>query len=207
MLRDLAEFDLQRRGQVDERTSALQAHLMLLQGNTAEAVRWATSFTEPPARPSASLAGRAPGDAGAHSGLLPVRLMQAQALDVLDALGDIATRTHNLRFMITILALRAVALDALGKHSDAESALREAVDLAAPGGFVRVFLELGPAPAVHPAAPGTPRAGRRCRRQPPGRLSCCCRRRRQRTSGRSKLLLRSLLIRWLSPSPGASLRF
>lgn len=46
--------------------------------------------------------------------------------------------------MITIQALRAVALDAMGRHNDAESALGDAVNLATPGGFVRVFLDVGP---------------------------------------------------------------
>lgn len=46
--------------------------------------------------------------------------------------------------MITIQALRAVALDAMSSHHDAESALRDAVDLATPGRFVRVFLDIGP---------------------------------------------------------------
>ena len=41
------------------------------------------------------------------------------------------------------MALRALALDALGQACDARAALLAAVDLARPGGFLRAFLDLG----------------------------------------------------------------
>ena len=65
------------------------------------------------------------------------------ALQILDALDEIAERTHNTRYKIEILALRALALDAQGETSAAESMLKQAVDLARPGGFIRVFVDLG----------------------------------------------------------------
>ena len=37
------------------------------------------------------------------------------AMQILDVLDEIADRTHNLRYKIEILALRALALDARGK--------------------------------------------------------------------------------------------
>ena len=66
-----------------------------------------------------------------------------KALEVLAVLDDIAERTHNNRYKIRILALRSLALDAQGKVSEADAALKLAVDRARPGGFLRVFLDLG----------------------------------------------------------------
>ena len=65
------------------------------------------------------------------------------APQVLDALDDIASRTHNTRYKIEILALRALALDAVGETGRAEADLKLAVDLAWPGGITRNFIDLG----------------------------------------------------------------
>ena len=66
------------------------------------------------------------------------------ALDILDALHEIAERTFSVRFQIEILALRALALEMQGKAVAAVAALQQAVELARPGGFIRVFVDLGP---------------------------------------------------------------
>ena len=42
------------------------------------------------------------------------------ALQILDVLDEITGRTHNTRYKIEILALRALALDALGDTDEAE---------------------------------------------------------------------------------------
>jgi LuxR family maltose regulon positive regulatory protein len=65
-------------------------------------------------------------------------------LETIDALLEIARSTHNTRYEIEIRAVRALALAALGKARESQAELRQAVDLAKPGGFVRVFLDLGP---------------------------------------------------------------
>ena len=65
------------------------------------------------------------------------------ALQILDVLDEIAERTHNTRYKIEILALRALALDAQGETSQADAVLKQAVDLARSGGFIRVFVDLG----------------------------------------------------------------
>jgi len=65
------------------------------------------------------------------------------ALQVLDALDEIAERTHNSRYEIEILALRALALDRQAKTGEAGAALKQALALARPGGFSRVFVDLG----------------------------------------------------------------
>ena len=66
------------------------------------------------------------------------------AQQILDVLEDITDRTHNTRFKIEILALRALALDSPGRNQPRRRPmLKQALDLAYPGGFIRVFVDLG----------------------------------------------------------------
>ena len=65
------------------------------------------------------------------------------ALDILDALNEIAQRTFSVRFRIEILALRALALEMQGEADDALAVLQQAVGLARPGGIIRAFVDLG----------------------------------------------------------------
>ena len=50
---------------------------------------------------------------------------------------------YNTRFKIEILALRALVMNAQGKTEEANTALKQAVDLGRSGGFLRVFVDLG----------------------------------------------------------------
>ena len=140
----LRQFDLEQSGYQEERTRSLRARLMLLQGDVESARRWADAFTAPvPDQPlvwleqphitkATILLGRG-NDADVPS-----------ALQILDGLDEVAQRTHNTRYKIEILALRALALDVQGKTDDAGTALQQAVDLSRAGGFLRVFVDLGP---------------------------------------------------------------
>jgi LuxR family maltose regulon positive regulatory protein len=65
------------------------------------------------------------------------------ALQILEALDEIAERTHNIRYKIEILALCALALDGQGQTGEANAVLKQAMDLARPGGFIRIFLDFG----------------------------------------------------------------
>jgi LuxR family maltose regulon positive regulatory protein len=67
------------------------------------------------------------------------------ALGILGALLEIADRTFNVRSQIEVLALRALALEKQGKTAEGLATLQQAVELARPGGFVRVFVDLGSA--------------------------------------------------------------
>jgi LuxR family maltose regulon positive regulatory protein len=66
------------------------------------------------------------------------------------ALAELAQAIHRARAsnstgtLVRLLALQAVAFDATGKREPARSALREAVNLGAPGGYVRRWLDAGP---------------------------------------------------------------
>jgi LuxR family maltose regulon positive regulatory protein len=116
---------------------------MLDQGDQEGALRWADAFTAPvPDRPlfwvEVPHITRARILLTRHS-VDDVRL----SLDILDGLLDVAERSHNPRSKITILALRALALDAQEHTGQALTTLQEAVDLARPGGFLRAFVDLG----------------------------------------------------------------
>ena len=67
-----------------------------------------------------------------------------QAADALTRLYDFVTATHNTRFTIEVLALQALLQDAQGDGRAALALLGQAVSLAEPGGFIRLFADLGP---------------------------------------------------------------
>jgi LuxR family transcriptional regulator, maltose regulon positive regulatory protein len=69
---------------------------------------------------------------------------QAQAAAELSRLYEFAAATHNTYVTIEVLALQALLHRAQGKMQAALTALRQAVLLAQPGGFVRTFVDLGP---------------------------------------------------------------
>ena len=89
--------------------------------------------------------------AGRTTGVTRVRVLLARggeadlqlANHILDTLNEVADRTHNLRYKIEILALRALVLDARGETVAADAVLREVIDFALPGDFIRVFVDLG----------------------------------------------------------------
>jgi LuxR family maltose regulon positive regulatory protein len=143
MVESISQFDLDQRGSEDTRTRSLRARLLLMHGDLERAGQWVDTLTGPPPdqpllwleEPQVTrarvLVARG-GDTDLH--------LATQILDVLD---EIADRTHNLRYKIEILALRALVLDAQGQTSQADAVLQQAVDLARLGGFIRVFVDLG----------------------------------------------------------------
>ncbi len=152
----ISQFDLEQRGSEDNRTRSLRARLRLLQGDLEGAGDWADAFTDLP--PDQSLLWLEEPQVTRARVLLargsPTDLQQAQ--QILDVLDEIADRIHTTRYKIEILALRALALDAVaqragahgpgtvpGKTSQADVMLKQAVELARPGGFIRVFVDLG----------------------------------------------------------------
>ena len=147
MVASVSQFDLEQRGCEDYRTCSLRARLMLLQGDLEGAGNWLNTLSDlPPDQPLMWLEepevtrARILVARGAETGLRP-------ALQILDALEEIADRTHNTRYKIELLVLRALALDAQGDsssdYSAADDVLKQALKLARPGGFLRVFVDLG----------------------------------------------------------------
>ena len=123
---------------------AFQAELALLQGRIAEAGQWA-------AQVDSSLPLMAMPLFYAPQLTLPKVLLalntpfsRQQAAEVLARLYEFVTATHNTRFLIEVLALQALLHDAQKNEKAALKALEQAIMLAQPGGFIRLFADLGP---------------------------------------------------------------
>jgi LuxR family maltose regulon positive regulatory protein len=140
----LGQLDSDRIGQEGDDGRSLRAQLELRQGEAERACRWADAYTAPvPDRLLTWL--QDPHLAKAQILLARGTGADVQsALDITDALNKIAQRSFSVRFQIEILALRALALEMQGQTGDALAVLRQAVELAQPGGFIRVFVDLGP---------------------------------------------------------------
>lgn len=126
-----------------QRAQAYQADLALRQGRTAEALKWAHGFDPEPFQnmflfhePRMTLA-RVLITQGSTD-----NRMQADRL--LTRLETFVAGIHNTRFLIEVLALQALLHDAQGDESVACKVLGRAVALAQPGGFIRLFVDLGP---------------------------------------------------------------
>jgi LuxR family maltose regulon positive regulatory protein len=139
----LGQFDADRLGEEGEDARSLRAQLQYLQGDTESAFRWADGFKAPvvvrsllwlqnPQLAKVQILLERGTDADVRS-----------ALDILDVLLEIAERTFSVRSQIEVLSLRALALEKQGKTADGLGTLQKAVELARPGGFVRVFVDLG----------------------------------------------------------------
>ena len=66
-----------------------------------------------------------------------------RADSLLTRLETFVEETHNIRFQIEVFALQALLHDARGDEPAALEALHRAVSLALPGGFIRLFVDLG----------------------------------------------------------------
>jgi LuxR family maltose regulon positive regulatory protein len=123
---------------------AFQAELALRQGRIAMASQWAAQLDPvPPLTPMVELF-------SPHLTLVKVWLAQdtpasrGRAADLLDRAREFVETTHNTRFLIEVLALQALLKEGQGKRQSALELLEQAVVLAEPGGFVRLFVDLGP---------------------------------------------------------------
>ena len=123
---------------------AFQAELVTMQGDPGAARHWATTigpFLPPTAMPYF------------HTPqlTLPKILLaqdtpasRQQAAAVLSQLHAFVTATHNTRFTIEVLTLQALLHETQGDERAALALLEQAVALAEPGGFIRLFVDLGP---------------------------------------------------------------
>ena len=123
---------------------AFKAEIDLAQGQLAKANQWAAQFDSiPPLAPLTRFY-------EPHLTLIKIWLAQntpdkrQQAADSLDQLEEYTESTHNTRFLAEVLALQAILQAAEGNEPSALSLLEEAIELAQPGGFVRLFVDLGP---------------------------------------------------------------
>jgi len=126
---------------------AFQAELALMQDRIATAGQWAAQLDPvPPLSPVY-------GVFSPHSTLVKVWLAQntpssrEQAGDLLGRLQAFFASTHNSRFLIETLALQALLSSTEGDEAAALTVLKQAITLAEPGGFIRLFVDLGPSMA------------------------------------------------------------
>lgn len=139
----LSRYDIEMLAYETQETLAARAQVCLLRGDTASAWRWADAFTTPV--PDRALYGLE------NAYLVRARLLLARggatdiqtAQHVTDAVYNVAVRSHNTRFQIALLAIRAVAFAAQQQDDAALASLQHAVELARPGGFIRAFVDLG----------------------------------------------------------------
>ena len=144
-----------------------RARLLLAQGRIDEAVRWTQER------------GLAEDDElsfqrqGEHLVLARVLLAQSapeRALGLLERLDALAASQGRTGSLIQIRALRALALQAAGDHQGAVTLLAEALALAQPEGFIRVFADEGsPMAALLRSLIGARQRGRVAATPSPGR--------------------------------------
>lgn len=122
---------------------ALQAEIAFRQGHLSGADQWATKLdSDPPLAPM-------PWFLAPHLTLVKVWLAEntpaslEKAAELLAKLHDYLEDIHNIRFLIETLALRSVLAQTLGDHPTALAYLEKSLRLAHPGGFIRVFVDLG----------------------------------------------------------------
>ena len=119
---------------------AQRARLLLAQGDLAGAARWTERLgLGPDDRPSY---------ASEPEHLMLARVLVAQgrpgeALGLLERLGELAVAQRRTGSRIEVLAVSALALEAGGAGEPAVAALSEALTLACPQGYVRVFADEG----------------------------------------------------------------
>lgn len=123
---------------------AFQAELALRQGRLAEVSQWVARM--PPAALSPMPHFFAP------DLVLPRALLALSAPDGREAaagqllqLREFAKSRHHIHLLIPVLAAQALLFEARGERPAALATLQHAIGLAQPGGFIRIFVDLGPA--------------------------------------------------------------
>ena len=136
--------------------AAFEAQLCLAQGDLAAAIRWrqsAEAHTEPP---RFGLTPQVFVYADEHLAVAPIQALIAQgrasgdptplrrALTLLDQLREKAESADPAWLRVKTLALQALACQLLGETAPALAALDQALALARPVGYIRLFVDEGP---------------------------------------------------------------
>jgi LuxR family maltose regulon positive regulatory protein len=123
---------------------AFQAELALAQGQVATASQWAAGLDPVPALTPIF------GIFSPHLTLAKAWLAtntpvtRGKARSLLNKLQRFCESTHNIRFLLEVLALQALHHKGEGDDAAALTALEQGIELAEPGGFIRPFVDLGP---------------------------------------------------------------
>jgi LuxR family maltose regulon positive regulatory protein len=122
---------------------AFSAEIALRQGRAAEALVWAERFDSEPLSPMYVF--YSPPLTQVKVFVLDDGQKSRERADaLLTRLIEYLTFTHNKRFLLEALAIRAMLLDSRGEREAARHELAKAITMAQPGRFVRVFVDLGP---------------------------------------------------------------
>jgi LuxR family maltose regulon positive regulatory protein len=122
---------------------AFSAELAMRQGHMAEAMRWARHYDPEPI--TSEYAFFSPTMTFVKVLVLDdSEASRKRIAPFLDRLVDYLGEVHNNRFLIEALALRAMLSSARGDQYAARHDLTRAIELAQPGRFLRLFVDLGP---------------------------------------------------------------
>jgi LuxR family maltose regulon positive regulatory protein len=124
---------------------AERARLLLAQGDLDEATRWIEAAG---LGVEDELSYPGEGDYLVLARVLLARGAAHQALDLLERLGTLAASQGRTESLIRVRALQSLALRASEDHAAALAVLAEALALAAPQGYLRVFVDEGAPMAV-----------------------------------------------------------
>ena len=121
-----------------------RARLDLLQGDLASAVTWARSASCTPSQAALFVWLETPCITHARV-LIAIGTQEnlAQAGELLERIRKISDACHYVNQAIEVVVLQSLCLERQRRNKDARAALLEAVQLAAKGGWVRPFVELG----------------------------------------------------------------
>jgi LuxR family maltose regulon positive regulatory protein len=121
-----------------------QAEFALRNNHLPAAEQWAAQFQEPPP-PEPVFRHYTP-----HLTLARIWLAQDEpaarnrAGEFLAQLHSFAQLTHNTCLLLQVLAVQALLHEQIGEADEAQTTLRQALNLARPGGLLRTFVDLGP---------------------------------------------------------------
>ncbi len=123
---------------------AFQAELALRQGYLAAASQWAEQYG--PFRPLLTANLFVPPEVLALILLAQdTSVSRQQARELLARMNDFYSSIHYTTIRIRVLALQAMLFSAEGDEPQALATLSDSIALAAPSGFLRLFVDLGPA--------------------------------------------------------------
>jgi len=140
----LSEIELEQTGQISDLTQVNRLQILISQNQWKEAEQWADSYTKPFA--DKLLIPNFEDPLIFRAKVFIVRNDRKDLpviMEILKQYNEIATKTNNIRCKAEALALLALAESNAGNKTAARDLLIESLKIAARGGMIRLFLDLG----------------------------------------------------------------